>query len=166
MITLQIHQEIHKTALQATAPAVKFALSHTLGLTVKAEGVQNAAAINAKGTGQGGRTYTVTVTDKEGKVAPEGTVAYVTFADGALSKDKAENVHALNADGDIEKSYTNVQTDQIIPVKVYGSKGEAKFLITADKDGFATPTVFVDNGSTDGKLDKMIYRQLEKQLTL
>lgn len=143
-----------KTALQASAPAVKFALSHTLGLTVKAEGVQNAAAINAKGTGQGGRTYTVTVTDKEGKVAPEGTVAYVTFADGALSKDRAENVHALNADGEIEKSYTNVQTDQIIPVKVYGSKGEAKFLITADKDGFATPTVFVDNGSTTGKLDK------------
>lgn len=139
------------TALQAAAPAVKFELNHTLGLSVKAEGVQNAAAINTgnannKGTGEGGREYTVTITDKDGKVAPAGTKAYVTFADGSYSTDKAVY---------IKKGDTRVVANKATrhEITVTGSKGEAKFTLVGNHDAYATPTVYLENGSEAG-LDK------------
>ncbi|MGG2075448.1 S-layer homology domain-containing protein [Lysinibacillus irui] len=141
------------TALQAAAPTVKFALNHTLGLTVKAEGVQNAAAINLnnannKGTGEGGRTYTVTVTDKDGKVAPAGTKAYVTFADGSYSTDK--EVKIVSADGKT-KAVANKNTR--FEITVTGTKGEATFDLIGQRDAFAAPTVYLENGKEVG-LDK------------
>jgi len=135
------------TELQATAATVKFDLSHTLGLAVKAEGVQNAAAINAKGTGQGGRDYTVTITDKDGKVAPAGTTAYVTFADGSYSTDK--NAYILNANG----ARVLVNKNTVQEIKVAGTKGEATFTLVGDRDAYATPTVYLENGKESG-LDK------------
>lgn len=141
------------TALQAAAPTVKFALNHTLGLTVKAEGVQNAAATNLgnannKGTGEGGRTYTVTVTDKDGKVAPAGTKAYVTFADGSYSTDK--EVKIVSADGKT-KAVANKNTR--FEITVTGTKGEATFDLIGQRDAFAAPTVYLENGKEVG-LDK------------
>lgn len=141
------------TALQAAAPTVKFALNHTLGLTVKAEGVQNAAAINLtnaqnKGTGEGGREYTVTVTDKDGKVAPAGTKAYVTFADGSYSTDK--EVKIVSADG---KTTAVANKNTRFEIEVTGSKGEAKFKLIGARDAFAAPTVYLENGKEVG-LDK------------
>ncbi|WP_313470473.1 S-layer homology domain-containing protein [Lysinibacillus sp.] len=141
------------TALQAAAPTVKFALNHTLGLTVKAEGVQNAAAINLnndknKGTGQGGRTYTVTVTDKDGKVAPAGTKAYVTFADGSYSTDK--EVKIVSADG---KTTAVANKNTRFEIVVTGTKGEATFDLIGQRDAFAAPTVYLENGKEVG-LDK------------
>lgn len=139
------------TALQAAAPTVKFALNHTLGLTVKAEGVQNAAAINTgnalnKGTGEGGRTYTVTITDKDGKVAPAGTKAYVTFAEGSYSTDKKAYIKNGDTRVEVKKNVT-----QEIVVK--GDKGEATFTLVGDRDAFAAPTVYLENGKEAG-LDK------------
>jgi len=141
------------TALQASAPTVKFALNHTLGLTVKAEGVQNAAATNInnylnKGTGEGGREYTVTVTDKDGKVAPAGTKAYVTFADGSYSTDKTVTI--LSADG---KRNAVANKNARFEIEVTGSKGEAKFKLIGARDAFAAPTVYLENGKEVG-LDK------------
>ncbi|WP_320940562.1 S-layer homology domain-containing protein [Lysinibacillus capsici] len=145
-----------KTALQASAPAVKFALSHTLGLTVKAEGEQNAASI-ATGysatstTNVGGREYVATFTDKDGKVAPADTTVYVTFEDGNVSKN---NVTVLVTDKDGNVTATTAAVGARIPVKVVGSKGEAKFRVVGQKDAFAKPTVYYENGSDNSKLDK------------
>lgn len=75
-------------ALQDQAPTVKFSKVDRLDVKVVGEGTADSAefygstapvAYNANSAG--GRTYTVTVTDKEGKIAPAGTVAYVAFAD-------------------------------------------------------------------------------------
>ncbi|MFJ7639526.1 hypothetical protein [Peribacillus sp. NPDC097225] len=134
------------TELQATAPAVTFALSQTIGLNVKAEGVQNAAANTAKG--EGGRDYTVTITDKDGKIAPAGTTAYVVFPQGSFSKGKNVQLKTEN-----EAYY--VAEDERIPVQVTGAKGQVTFTLIGDKDAYATPTVYLDNGSDNGngKLD-------------
>ncbi|GEN81791.1 hypothetical protein SLU01_01030 [Sporosarcina luteola] len=137
--------KLDATELQATAPSVKFELSHTLGLDVKAEGVMNAAAETAKG--QGGREYTVTVSDKNGKLAPAGTSAYVTFPAGSISTDK--KVYIVFADG----SKSQVFADTPYEIKVAGTKGQATFKLVGEKDAFATPTVFLDNGTVNSKLD-------------
>lgn len=139
------------TELQAKAATVTFALSHTLGLAVKAEGVQNAAAINVgnannKGTGEGGRKYTVTVTDKDGKIAPAGTKAYVTFVEGSYSTDK--KAYILNGTSRVEANKTVRQE-----IEVKGTKGEATFTLVGDHDAYAAPTVYLENGKEFG-LDK------------
>lgn len=140
------------TELQATAATVKFDLSHTLKLAVKAEGVQNAAAINVanannKGTGQGGRDYTVTLTDEKGVVAPAGTIAYVAFAEGSYSTDKAAYILDAN-DNRVKISKTTVQA-----IKVTGKEGKATFTLVGDRDSYAAPTVYLENGKEAG-LDK------------
>ncbi|MEK3798622.1 S-layer homology domain-containing protein [Peribacillus sp. FSL H8-0477] len=129
--------------LQAAAPTVKFELKQSIGLTVKAEGVQNAAAKNAKGTGQGGREYTVTVTDKDGKLAPAGTKAYVTFTEGSYTAGVTitDGKTTVNAN-----KYTNYAV-------TVGANGQATFTLNGDKDSYATPTVYLENGSEPG-LDK------------
>ncbi|MFJ6209404.1 S-layer homology domain-containing protein [Lysinibacillus sp. NPDC092081] len=141
------------TALQASAPAVKFSLNHSLGLGVKAEGVQNAAAINLnnlnnKGTGEGGRDYTVTVTDKDGKIAPAGTKAYVTFEKGNYSTDKTVTI--VSEDG---KRKATANKDTYFEIEVKGTKGEASFTLIGQRDAYAAPTVFLENGKERG-LDK------------
>lgn len=144
-----------ETALQAAAPTVKFALSHTLGLTVKAEGEQNAAAYNSTPTSKtnaGGRNYVATLTDKEGKIAPEGSTVYVTFEDGNLSKDKSVTVLVTDKDGNVTSHAATIGAR--IPVKVVGTKGEAKFRVVGQKDAYAKPTVYVENGTDSTKLDK------------
>ncbi|NYV65733.1 S-layer homology domain-containing protein [Bacillus sp. Gen3] len=131
------NDKLSATELQAKAPTVKFDLSHTLGLDVKAEGSQNAASISTENKGKGGREYTVTVTDKDGKVAPKGTVAYVTFQKDSLSKDK--NVYVDNVLAEVGKTYA---------IKVTNDKGQASFVLTGQKDAYATPTVFLNNGTS------------------
>ncbi|OOP67744.1 hypothetical protein BWZ43_14175, partial [Heyndrickxia oleronia] len=130
-------EKLTATDLQAKAATVKFDLSHTLGLDVKAEGSQNAASISTEDKGKGGREYTVTVTDKEGKVAPKGTVAYVTFQKDSLSKDK--KVYVDGSLAEVGKTYA---------IKVTNDKGQASFVLTGEKDAYATPTVFLNNGTS------------------
>ncbi|OMC77701.1 hypothetical protein BK130_21410, partial [Viridibacillus sp. FSL H8-0123] len=136
------------TELQAAAAPVTFALNHTQALDVVGVESANAAGINANGTGQGGRNYTVTVTGKDGKLAPAGTVAYVTFAKGSFSSDK--NVYISNVKGE---NPTKVTEGYSFPIKVTGDKGQATFKLTGVRDGYATPTVYVDNGEKFGVLD-------------
>ncbi|WP_419882351.1 Ig-like domain-containing protein [Peribacillus sp. B-H-3] len=149
------NDKLDATELQAAAPTVQFALSHSLGLDVKGEGTSNAAGISdvnapASAPNNGGRKYTVTVTDKDGKLAPAGTKAYVTFADGSYSTDKT--AYILNADG----------TNRIVANKnarfeiTVGKEGKATFILRGQRDAFAAPTVYLDNGSElgNGTLDK------------
>lgn len=138
--------------LQAKAPSVKFDLSHTLGLTVEPQGQQNAAAITGKGTG--GRNYQVTLTDsKTGKVAPDDAMLKVVFPKGSISKDKAVYITVKDTDGK-NVAAQRVVEDQVYTTYVNGSKGQVTFKLTGDKDAYAAPTVFVDNGSDNNKLDK------------
>ncbi|WP_053417850.1 toxin-antitoxin system YwqK family antitoxin [Viridibacillus arvi] len=136
------------TELQAAAAPVTFALNHTQALDVVGVESANAAGINANGTGQGGRNYTVTVTGKDGKLAPAGTTAYVTFSKGSFSSDK--NVYISTVKGE---NTTKVTEGYSFPIKVTGDKGQATFKLTGDRDGYATPTVYVDNGEKAGVLD-------------
>ena len=138
---------------QAVASTVKFSAVQSLALKVVAEGTQNAAAF-ATGVNPavakenvGGRTYTATLTGKDGKVAPEGSTAHVVFG-------SADYKGTVYVDG------TLVATDTPIPVVVEGDKGEISFHVVGSKDGFATPTVFIDNGTTVGKLDKSDLQQV------
>ncbi|WP_312504940.1 S-layer homology domain-containing protein [Lysinibacillus sp.] len=137
--------------LQAKAASVKFDLSHTLGLKVEAQGQQNAAAITTKGNG--GRNYQVTLTDKDGKVAPDDTALKVVFPKGSISKDQPVYITVKGTDGK-DLAAQKVVEDQVYTTYVNGTKGQVTFKLTGNKDAYATPTVFVDNGSEPNKLDK------------
>lgn len=137
--------------LQAKAASVKFDLSHTLGLKVEAQGQQNAAAITTKGNG--GRNYQVTLTDKDGKVAPDDTALKVVFPKGSISKDQPVYITVKGTDGK-DLAAQKVVEDQVYTTYVNGTKGQVTFKLTGNKDAYATPTVFVDNGSDANKLDK------------
>lgn len=137
--------------LQAKAPSVKFEISHTLGLTVEPQGQQNAAAITSKG--KGGRNYLVTLTDvKTGKVAPDDAAIKVVFPKGSISKDKPVYITVKDTDGK-DLAPQRVVEDQVYTTYVDGSKGQVTFKLTGDKDSYAAPTVFVENGVENNKLD-------------
>lgn len=143
--------KLEEQELQAKAPSVKFDLSHTLGLTVAPQGQQNAAAITTKG--DGGREYLVTLTDKNGKVAPDNTELKVVFPKGSISKDKSVYITVKGTDGK-EAAPQLVTEDTVYTTYVDGTKGQVTFKLTGHKDAYAAPTVFVDNGSDVNKLDK------------
>lgn len=137
------------TALQAKGSTVKFELKHDLGLTIKAEGVQNAATYKSdKETG--GRDYTVTYTDKDGKAAAPGTKVLVAIDTTGVKG----NLHVLDSD------------NKELPGTLKGNK--KYYTVTVEKDGKASftvsstevndyfaPVVFIDNGkaSASGELD-------------
>lgn len=139
------------TALQAKASTAKFELKHTLGLTIKAEGVQNAATYK-NATETGGRDYVVTYTDNAGKVAAPGTLVKIALprVGGA--------VNLLNSDGQpvqqTNSDATNVYYE--LPVK---AKGEVKFtVVSTNVSAYVAPIAFIDNGKkvngvTNGVLD-------------
>lgn len=140
-------------ALQAEAPTVKFSQMDKLAIKVAAEGVANSAeyvdtpkAYN--GNSVGGRTYTVTVTDKDGKVAPEGTKAYVAFEAGNIEGD----VYFSTGTADFVK----VSAGNVKEVTV-GKEGKATFRVAGKgATTFVKPTVFLNTAgsTTDVKLDK------------
>ena len=134
------NNKIEATELQAEASSVTFEKQSTVGVSVKAIGESRAAAKTTKG--DGGRDYTVTVTDKDGKLAPAGKKAYVTFTEENLSKDK--NVYIDGVKVTAGNSYAvTVEKD-----------GQVTFKLTGDLDAYATPTVYLDNGKTVGSFDK------------
>ncbi|EFI67190.1 S-layer protein [Lysinibacillus fusiformis ZC1] len=143
--------KLDEQELQAKAASVKFDLSHTLGLKVEAQGQQNSAAITTKGNG--GRNYQVTLTDKDGKVAPDDTALKVVFPKGSISKDQPVYITVKGTDGK-DLAPQRVVEDQVYTTYVNGTKGQVTFKLTGNKDAYATPTVFVDNGSDTNKLDK------------
>ncbi|WP_157950830.1 hypothetical protein [Peribacillus acanthi] len=134
------------TDLQTIAPSVTYSLTNVLQLAVQAEGVQQAAKYavypvgqTATATGLGGRKYSVTVTDKDGKLAPKGTVAYVTFAAGNIAN--PGNVFVVSG-GTIHAS------TGVIPVTV-GDEGKASFrILGSGETTYAIPTVFLNTAGT------------------
>lgn len=159
-----VDDEYAKTALQAEAPAVNFSQIDKLALTVKAEGTANSAQYAATPVkydqnSVGGRTYTVTVTDKDGKVAPEGATAYVTFEDGNFAKD----VYFTTAKEDFRK----IEADTPYAIKV-GKEGKATFRVAGNGNtSFVKPTVFLNTAGATGlevgkplKLDKEDVQQV------
>lgn len=144
------YDRLNPEELQATASTVKFENIQTVALTNEAKGVQRAAAKTAKG--DGGRTYEATLKTNDGKTtAPAGTTVYLTIADEA---DKAAaikgNLHVYNAAGTEVIANANgiysLSTDK---------NGVVEYTITSDvKNNYATPVVFLDNGSSNTlKLD-------------
>lgn len=136
-----VDDEYSKTALQAEAPAVKFSQVDKLALSVVAEGTANSAEYDVAPSAYdqksvGGRTYTVTVTDKDGKLAPEGTTAYVTFEDGNFAGD----VHFTTA----KQNFRTVTKDTPYAITV-GKEGKATFRVAGKgATTFAKPTVFLN----------------------
>ena len=141
------------TALQTKAEEVKFSQVTRVGLTVSAVGTANSAEyVNTPkafdGNSTGGRVYEVTVTDKDGKVAPAGSVAYVTFEEGNIAGD----IYFSTEKQDFEK----VGVDTIKPV-VVGKDGKAQFRVAGKgAASFVTPTVFLNTAGTTSpvKFDK------------
>lgn len=142
------NDKLDPTELQAQANPVTFDKIFSQGLKVEAVGTQNAAydtsatATDAKDVNSGGRQYTVTVTDKDGKLAPAGTKAYVTFKKGDVSAYDAVRING--------QTVSSEKDEVLITV---GKDGKATFKVTGPKDGFAAPTVFVENGTDSIELD-------------
>lgn len=144
--------------LQAVAPTVKFSKVDRLAVTVKAEGSADSAEYASVPTtynrvSTGGRTYTATVTDKDGKVAPEGTTAYVAFKSSNLAGD----VYFSTGTND----FTKVAAGNVYPVRV-GKDGQATFRIAGKgATTYAKPTVFLNTAgdATPVKLDTADVQQ-------
>ncbi|MGK4044313.1 S-layer homology domain-containing protein [Heyndrickxia oleronia] len=140
-------------ALQAEAPTVKFSQMDKLAIKVTAEGVADSAEyLNTPttydGNSIGGRTYTVTVTDKDGKLAPEGTTAYVKFEAGNINGD----VYFSTGTANFEKV-----TEGSIKAITVGKEGKASFRVAGKgATTFVKPTVFLNTaGKTSPvELDK------------
>ena len=148
-----------KTALQAQAPTVKFSKVDRLAVTVKGEGTADSAEYAvvptvANGSSVGGRTYTATVTDKDGKIAPEGTTAYVTFEEGNYAGDVYFSTAAEN--------FQKVAKGSVFPVRV-GKEGKATFRVAGKgATTFAKPTVFLNTAGVTSPvaLDKGDVQQV------
>ncbi|MFS0690423.1 S-layer homology domain-containing protein [Sporosarcina sp. 179-K 8C2 HS] len=153
--TTPVSYNYNKLDLQAEAPTVKFSQLDSLAIAVVGEGTANSAEyfgtvapVAYDAVSAGGRTYTVTVTDKAGKVAPEGTVAYVAF------DDLAGDVYFSTGTSNFAKLNTN-GTD-IKTIKV-GKDGKAQFRVAGKgATSYVTPTVFLNTAGdvTPVKLDK------------
>lgn len=145
----------NRLALQAQAPTVKFSQVDKLAVAVTAEGTANSAASDlgvatvgktAGTTSIGGRTYTVTVTDKDGKVAPSGTKAYVTFEAGNYAVESGKGIYFQTGSGTFENILGGVNgtTPKVFEVTV-GAEGKAKFRVAGNgATSFVKPTVFLN----------------------
>ncbi|MGE7922874.1 hypothetical protein ACQKND_06785 [Viridibacillus arvi] len=136
--------KLESTELQAQASAVTFDKIFSQKFNVVAEGKQNAAydkvftANPSQEYNRGGRDYTVTVTDKDGKIAPAGTKVSIAFKDGDVT---LNNVRVNGV------TVTSTNQKAVTTATVVGNEGKAVFTVTGSKDAYATPTVFEDNGS-------------------
>lgn len=153
--TVNNTQSYSTQALQAAAPTVKFSQINRLALTVKAEGTADSAEyattpVAYDANSAGGRTYTVTVTDKEGKLAPEGSTAYVTFENNNIAGDIFFSTAKDN--------FSKVAVGDVKAIKV-GKEGKAQFRVAGHgATSFVKPTVFLNTAGTTNpgqiKLDK------------
>ncbi|OBW58858.1 hypothetical protein A9986_07900 [Solibacillus silvestris] len=147
----------NKLDLQAEAPTVKFSQIDRLAIAVVGEGTADSAeyytapgAYNSNSAG--GRTYTVTVTDKDGKVAPAGTVAYVSFAD--LAGDVYFTTGTAN--------FVKLAKNDIKAITV-GKEGKAQFRVAGKgATTYVKPTVFLNTAGdvSPVKLDKADVQQV------
>ena len=138
---------LETTELQAKADTVKFENVQLVQVAIESLGTADAAGMSTIGAGEGGRDYKVTVTDKDGKLAPKGTLVYVTVADADLEGNVYLQRTATNG-GNFKFDGENVTT------LTTNKDGVASFTLIGDKLAYATPTVFVDNGTKYNELDK------------
>lgn len=131
------------TALQAKAAEVSFEIKHTLGLTIEAKGVAN-AAVAIPGTKQtGGRDYVATYVDKDGKPAKAGDVVYV-----ALPYDAKHVTYLVDADGKQLTAHSQKEGYTYYQLAVKGKEGKVEFTVTStDEQAWAEPIVFINNGT-------------------
>ncbi|MFL1994896.1 S-layer homology domain-containing protein [Lysinibacillus irui] len=146
-----------KTAKQVKGSKVTFQQTQILGLTLVAEGKANAAT-RFDDTQIGGRDYVATVKTAAG-VAAVGTPVKLAFNDKTTNN--LSTLKIYDADG---KEVTNRTTSGDV---VYfeglttNSKGEVKFTVTnSAANAYATPTVFIDNGTKPGTLDAADLQQV------
>lgn len=145
----------NKLDLQAAAPTVKFSQVDRLAISVVGEGTADSAQyygtvapVKYDANSAGGRTYTVTVTDKEGKVAPAGTVAYVAFESGNIAGDVYFSTGTSN--------FVKVKAGDVKAVAV-GKDGKAQFRVAGQgATTYVKPTVFLNTAGdvSPAKLDK------------
>lgn len=151
--------EYTKLDLQSQAPTVKFSQIDRLALAVTAEGTADAAQyaqvpVAYDSNSAGGRTYTVTVTDKDGKLAPAGTVAYVTFVKDNIVGDVYFSTGTNN--------FVKVGVDSVQAITV-GADGKAKFRVAGTgATTYVKPTVFLNTAGdvTPVKLNKEDVQQV------
>ena len=153
-----------ETELQAQAPTVTFAAQATQVITVDAKGTVNAAAAKSLvvnddvAANLGGRDYTVTVKGTDGKLAPKGTKVLVGFKKGDVKGDV--KVFGYNEKGEVvNPTPSTVTTDGAIStVKEFevDAKGQVTFRVAGEKDAFAKPTVFINNGDKSGAVDNKL----------
>ncbi|MCG3088290.1 S-layer homology domain-containing protein [Sporosarcina cyprini] len=131
-----------KTALQDKGATVKFELKHELGLKLEAAGSSN-AAIWLNDVETGGRNYTATYTDKDGKVASPGTTVRVALPNTTPS------VFVLDKDGN-EAAYTSDAKYKYYDLKV-GKDGQVTFTVASKSvNAYVSPVVFIENGDAAG----------------
>ncbi|MFH5779911.1 S-layer homology domain-containing protein [Heyndrickxia oleronia] len=151
------------TDLQATASTVKFAANQNAEISIAAAGVQYAAARNADGVGSGGREYTVTLKDKDGKTAPEGKAVYIYFdkkTSGNSNNISLTNLSVtpiVNGKEGVAQTVTpgvnnSLTGDSAVKLTV-DSKGQAKFVVRGGSNDYAAPIAVYDNGKTSGTID-------------
>ncbi|RHW39968.1 S-layer homology domain-containing protein [Lysinibacillus yapensis] len=153
--------EYDATDLQATASTVTFSVNQNVEIGISSKGVQKAAARNANnGTGIGGREYTVTLKDKNGKVAGEGTTAYIYFDKASTGNSNSSNHNVTLTkvvDGKETTTHNVVRADSnnisdAIPVTV-DKNGQATFVIRGAVNDYATPIAVYNNGNDTAKID-------------
>ncbi|WP_010286955.1 hypothetical protein [Kurthia massiliensis] len=144
---------------QVTASKVTFSNIQTIGLTNVAAGSANAAAATETVVGAakhaenfGGRTYTATLTDKNGKTAPAGTTVYVKFDEKEANK--APNIkdalEVFDVNGDKAPNQATANGEKIYKLTT-DKNGQVTYTVSSQKaNNYATPIVFVENGSVAG----------------
>ncbi|MEK4078963.1 S-layer homology domain-containing protein [Solibacillus sp. FSL K6-1126] len=132
------------TALQAKAAEVSFEIKHSLGLTVEAKGVSN-AAVAIRGTVQtGGRDYTATYVDKDGKPAKAGDIVHVAIQNNSTT---STNAFLVDEDGN-ELAHTFNDGYKHYALQVKGTEGKVNFTVASyHEEAFAAPIVYVNNGT-------------------
>ena len=135
---------------------MKFELKQNYQLAIEAKGNTNAASRTANG--DGGREYTVTYKDVDGKLAPAGSVVRVFFAEGTTSR-TGTKVHVddtLNGEAVYDINATSKDTfvtgGNYVDLKV-DSKGQVTFTVTGLKDSYATPIAIINNGTKPNEVD-------------
>ncbi|MDC6270276.1 S-layer homology domain-containing protein [Lysinibacillus fusiformis] len=155
--TTSVDFSYDKTAKQVKGSKVTFQQTQILGLTVAAEGKANAATWkNAKE--MGGRDYVATVKTAAGAAAV-GTPVRLAFNDKTTNNLSTLRVYDVEG-----KEVAKTTSGDVVYFDglTTNSKGEVKFTVTnSAANAFATPTVFIENGTKAG-LDSADLQQVSE----
>lgn len=136
------------TALQAHASEVKFDKVVNYGLTIKAQGVRDAAVSNTNGTG--GRDYEIAYTKADGKPVAKGTTVYVAIPTKGLSA--GTNFQLLNEDEETVGLQSGLSTSDYNVYALSTDKdGKVLFTVTArNAEDYVQPIAFLNDNKPTG----------------